>query len=97
MPKKLREPVPCPVCGEDVPTGAKSCPECGACDKSGWSDDTTSDGLDLPDKDFDYEKFADTEFGGGAKKSGPGKFWVVVAFILFASLAWSLVGGCFHR
>lgn len=96
MAKKTREPFPCPVCGEDVPAGAKSCPECGACGKSGWSEKAAYDGLDLPDDDFDYEKFADEEFRGGTKKSGAQKFWIVIALILFASLAWSLVGGCFH-
>ena len=97
MPKKSREPFPCPVCGEDVPGGAKSCPECGACEKSGWHADAASDGLDLPEEDFDYDKFVDAEFGGGAKSSGPHKLWIIVAALLLALFVWPFFGGCFHH
>jgi hypothetical protein len=70
---------PCPVCGEDVPAKAKACPHCGACEKSGWNEEASgADGLDLPDNDFDYEKFTAEEFGtprscGG--KSFSGRWW----------------------
>ena len=57
MSRRTGKPFECPVCGEDVPANAKACPECGACEKSGWSEDLASSGLDLPDEDFDYEKF----------------------------------------
>jgi hypothetical protein len=46
-------PGDCPVCGEHVPAGARSCPDCGADARTGWSDDTRYDGLDLPDEAFD--------------------------------------------
>ncbi len=42
-------PQTCPVCGADVSPNAKACPECGACEKSGWSGDTDADGLGLSD------------------------------------------------
>ena len=48
-----RPPFECPVCGESVPRNAKACPECGACEKSGWSADAAYD--ELPDVDFDYD------------------------------------------
>lgn len=54
---------PCPACGEDVPAKAKACPHCGACGKTGWSEEANYDGLDLPDDDFDYDKFTQEEFG----------------------------------
>lgn len=38
----------CPICGTDVPIKALACPECGSDEKTGWSDDTMYDGLDLP-------------------------------------------------
>jgi hypothetical protein len=96
MAKKSREPFSCPVCGEEVPAGAKSCPECGACEKSGWSEDAAADGLGLPDEDFDYDRFMEEEFGGGPKKVGMQKVWIVVAVLLLVATAWGLVGGCFH-
>ena len=38
----------CPNCGAEVPAKAKSCPDCGSDEKTGWSEDTMYDGLDLP-------------------------------------------------
>jgi hypothetical protein len=50
-------PTECPVCGVDVPRGAKACPGCGADERSGWDDDATRyDGLDLPDHAYDEER-----------------------------------------
>jgi hypothetical protein len=46
-------PGDCPVCGEAVPAGARSCPGCGADERTGWNeDDARYDGLDLPDEAF---------------------------------------------
>jgi hypothetical protein len=50
-----REPFDCPVCGEEVPAGASACPQCGACENTGWNDDTRYDGLDLPEEAFDED------------------------------------------
>lgn len=41
----------CPNCGEDVSPKALSCPDCGSDEKTGWSEDTLYDGLDLPEFD----------------------------------------------
>ncbi len=38
----------CPNCGAEVLIKALSCPECGSDEKTGWSEDTMYDGLDLP-------------------------------------------------
>jgi hypothetical protein len=88
-----RAPFTCPVCGEEVPPNAKACPECGACDRSGWSGKHDEDGLDLPGDgdDFDYDKFLDEEFGQGQRRRGVPLFWWIIAVIvLFAFLAMSL-------
>ena len=81
----------CPVCGETVPANAKSCPECGACDKSGWSGHAAYDALGLPAGEFDYEKFAEEELDGGRRKSGREWLWWIVAVIVLIALAcWGL-------
>ena len=83
----------CPVCGEEVPAGSKSCPECGACEKSGWSGNTDEDGLGLDDDEFDYDKFVGEEFGNGAPKTNRQRWWAIVALILFIALAASIFFG----
>lgn len=48
----FQPPGDCPVCGSPVPRGARSCPECGACDKAGWDDEESHlDGVELPGED----------------------------------------------
>lgn len=64
-----------------MPNGAKSCPECGACDKSGWSGQAESSGLGLPDDDFDYRKFIENEFGETPKKSPMHWVWWLAAVL----------------
>ena len=94
---KTRRSFSCPVCGEEVPAGTLACPECGACEKSGWNDDAISDGLDLPDHEFDYDRYLADEFGAPAKKRGMQKVWLIAALILVVALAWGLIGGCLMR
>ena len=86
----------CPVCGADVPRRAKSCPECGACEKSGWSEDQYLDGLNLPDESFNYEEYTALEFGRGSKKTGKtGKqrILLVVAIVLIVAMVWLTLRG----
>ena len=85
--KSRRAPFTCPVCGADVSPNAKACPECGACDKSGWSGDADADGLDLPDDEFDYDKFVADEFGGSPKPAGMSWLWWVAAVALLLAFA----------
>lgn len=44
----FRPPGDCPNCGEEVPAGAMACPHCGADARTGWSEETYLDGVDLP-------------------------------------------------
>jgi len=84
----MNSPESCPVCGEDVPRGAKACPECGADHLSGWrADADETGGLDLPDEEFNYDDFLEREFGGGVKPERISWAWwaagvaVLLAFI----------------
>ncbi len=73
----------CPHCGAEVPRNAKSCPECGSNEKTGWSEKAHADNLGLPDEEFDYDEFVKEEFGAGnAKPRGISWLWWVVAVIL---------------
>jgi predicted nucleic acid-binding Zn ribbon protein len=77
----------CPVCGADVPRKAKSCPGCGACEKSGWSQNRYYDGLNLPDENFNYDDFNAREFGGARKQTKAQRFWFIVAIVVVVAMA----------
>jgi hypothetical protein len=84
----VKTPEICPVCGEDVPTGALACPECGADERSGWREDV-ADGLDLPEEEFDYGEFVQKEFGREVKPTGIGWAWwaaAVAALLAFVAM-----------
>jgi hypothetical protein len=73
----------CPNCGAEIPRNAKSCPECGSDETTGWSEQAYADNLNLPDEKFDYDEFVKEEFGPTrAKPRGISWFWWVIAFVL---------------
>jgi hypothetical protein len=71
----------CPVCGADVLRKAKSCPDCGACEKSGWSEDQYLDGINLPDPDDTAVDLV----GNGARPDYRQRFWWFVAVVILAA------------
>jgi uncharacterized membrane protein YvbJ len=75
----------CPNCGATVPRSAKACPQCGSDGETGWSDATETDGLDLPDENFDYGEFVKKEFGKSPVPHGIKWYWWVVAVMLVAA------------
>jgi hypothetical protein len=88
MSKKLPRPETpeiCPVCGEDVPTRALACPDCGADHNSGWrAGADTEDALGLEAQEFNYDEFVREEFGKPVKPPGIKLLWWVTALLLVA-------------
>jgi hypothetical protein len=82
-----KTPELCPVCNEEVPSGALACPECGADHNSGWKEDADAyDGLNLPDDDFNYDDFAKREFRSQVMPSGFKLVWWIAGIALIAVL-----------
>ncbi len=80
----------CPNCGAEVPATARACPECGADEKTGWSDNTIYNGTDIEDPDeFDYEDWQRRELGTQRPSIGWG--WWVVAVGLLVLFIWCWV------
>jgi uncharacterized membrane protein YvbJ len=79
-----RTPEICPTCGAVVPDGARACPECGADEKTGWSEKARSDDLGIPDEEFDYDEFVRREFEGEKPRRRLEWLWALVALILIA-------------
>ena len=92
-------PETCLVCGADVPRKARACPECGADEKSGWSEEAYAQNLGLPDDNFDYDEFAKREFGAGGKAAdqlrprGISWIWWLVGLGLLALFAFGYLRG----
>ena len=79
-------PETCPNCGTEVPPRAKSCPECGADEATGWNDRATEQRLGVADpEDFDAEEFQREEFGDPKPRRLP-LIWLVVAVLLLGAL-----------
>jgi hypothetical protein len=96
MPAAQRQtPEICPACGAEVPPRAWACPECGADEKTGWNEEATeSDGLDLPEETFDYEKTLQNE--GLKSPARPPTLawpWWALGIILIAALVILILSG----
>lgn len=81
----------CPHCGAEVPRGARSCPECGSDEKTGWAEDADKWGADIPtgygeEDEFDYDEFIRREFGRGRKLSTKGWIILIVTALLMLGL-----------
>lgn len=56
--------------------------------RKSWEQDSSLDGLDLGDEDFDYDDFVQKEFGQAPhKKIGIAWYWYAVAVILLLLMA----------
>jgi hypothetical protein len=79
-------PAICPHCGEEIPPRAKACPQCGSDEETGWSEEARSDGLGLPEENFNYDEFVQREFGDKSPKPrGLNWFWWLVALLLLVA------------
>jgi hypothetical protein len=87
-------PEVCPNCGALVPERARACPECGADEETGWSDDATLQRLGAPEEEFDHEDFVRSEFGqpsDSIKPHGiPWMWWLVAVALLGGIVLWFL-------
>jgi predicted nucleic acid-binding Zn ribbon protein len=70
----------CPVCGAEVPTHARACPECGADERTGWNEEMTRyDDVDLPEEAFDRDEFLrDEGLKSRRRPKGVRWFWWLV-------------------
>lgn len=78
----------CPNCGAAVPPRARACPECGADETAGWSEDARYDSVGLPDEEFDYARFVQREFSDERRVAPPhgiSRFWWLVAVLVLAA------------
>jgi hypothetical protein len=79
MARKKKDLAVCPHCGAAIPGSASACPVCGSDERTGWSDSTYLDEIDLPLDEDEYDEMVAREFGNTATgRSGRGK-WIIIA------------------
>jgi hypothetical protein len=87
----MNAPPHCAICGSAIPPRAKSCPDCGADERTGWRDASIYDGLDLPD-----EAWRDGEDTGlrplPARVNGLPWYWWLVGVLLLGLLFLGFAG-----
>ena len=76
-----------------MPRNARACPECGADEQSGWSEDASAERLGLPGDNFNYDEFVKEEFGAAKKVRPRGISWMwwLVAVGLLLAMIWPLL------
>ncbi len=84
----------CPGCGTELKVGVNGCPKCSKPTRrkkrpkkkeapKSWEQDSTYDGVSLPDDDFDYDEFVAREFGKAPHRKVPIQwYWWVTAIVL---------------
>ncbi|MBN1306770.1 MAG: hypothetical protein JXA18_02555 [Chitinispirillaceae bacterium] len=78
--------VNCPYCGETIPRNAAACPQCGSDERTGWSEGTYLDGIDLGDN-VDYEVLHRNEFSSGHRTRVPLGRIITAAVLLLIFIA----------
>lgn len=86
--------VACPHCGGKIKRDAKACRHCGSDDRTGWSEATYMDGIDLPEEG-DYEDGLEEEGFRKAPAAGGRLAIGAVALGLIALFALWLLRGLF--
>ncbi len=91
-PSSKNDWVACPHCGGTIKRNAAACRHCGSDDRTGWSEVTYLDGIDLPDEE-DYAEGLVRE--GFRESKASGKKWLlgaVSALLVGVFLIWMLRG-----
>ncbi|MEM9378847.1 MAG: zinc ribbon domain-containing protein [Planctomycetota bacterium] len=74
----------CPVCGADVPVGARACRECGSDETTGWSEATQYDDLDLPEPERPEIPDTFEEFTRAARPRRRTPVWIALGLLALA-------------
>jgi len=79
--------ISCANCGGPFNKDSKACPHCGSDEKTGWSENTYLDSIDLGD-DVDYEDLVSKEFPQHVKTRHK-TTWITIAgaIVLFFFIA----------
>jgi hypothetical protein len=81
-----RTPFVCPVCGQVLDATDRACPQCGACEKSGWNQSGDWEEWDEP------EALEDSARPGRAPSRGAtGNFWWWVSLAVLLSFLWLIL------
>lgn len=84
-----RPPPECANCGATIPRDARSCPECGADERTGWRETDVYDGLDLPESAFEDDRTVPSR--APHRVNGIAWYWWWVAVLLLGGIVFSFL------
>jgi RNA polymerase subunit RPABC4/transcription elongation factor Spt4 len=89
MSETLPPPEECANCGATIPRNARSCPECGADERTGWRETSIYDDLDLPESAWEEE--VDSKRAPAPRVNGVPWYWWFVGAVLLVLLVTGLI------
>jgi len=95
MARAVQPPESCALCGADIPANAKSCPDCGADERTGWREPSVYDGLDLPDEAWNDDSAgerASLPIGGRSRDGTLAWYWWATALLIFLVFVFAVLG-----
>jgi len=92
--KERSAPDECANCGASIPRDARSCPECGADERTGWRETSLYDNLDLPEEAWQEEGSAQTPPARQAPRiNGVAWYWWCAGALLIVLLIAGVMSG----
>ena len=87
MPDDPPPPEECANCGARIPRGAKSCPECGADERTGWRETSIYDDLELPESAYDDEEQSPRRPSSPRVNGIAWYWWLIAALLVIGMIA----------
>ncbi len=92
MPSRRPPPETCANCGADIPRNARSCPECGADERTGWRETSLYDGLDLPESAWEDDTAGSRRGPARARRQSLPWYWVAAGILVLLVFGLTVLG-----
>ena len=92
MPSRRPPPDSCANCGAALARDARSCPECGADERTGWRETSLYDGLDLPEAAWEDDAPARRRGPPRARRHPLPWYWLAAGLLVLLVFGMKVLG-----